>query len=196
MITPSNTNRLFPVFLKLETLNLLLIGGGFVALEKLTALLNNAPATNIRVIAKEFSEEFVAFALPYQQVTLIERTFEEVDLNDVDLVITALNDVATSRQIFELAHHHKILINSADKPELCDFYLGSVVQKGNLKIAISTNGKSPTLAKRLKELLQHIIPDEIEDTLENLHAVREQLRGDIQSKIKCLNELTKGLIKR
>lgn len=196
MSTLPNTNRLFPVFIKLETLNVLVVGGGLVALEKLTALLNNSPYTKIRVVAKEFNEQLTAFVLPYQQVTLVEKKFEEADLHDVDLVITALNDVETSKQIFELAHRHKILINSADRPELCDFYLGSIVQKGNLKIAISTNGKSPTLAKRLKELLNHIIPEEIEDTLDNLYAVREQLRGDIQSKIKNLNELTKGLVKR
>lgn len=191
-----NTNQLFPVFIKLENLTVLLVGGGLVALEKLTVLLNNSPSTKIRIVAKEFNEQLKALALSYQQVTLVEKKFEEVDLHNVNLVITALNDVAISKQIVDLAHEHKILINSADKPELCDFYLGSIVQKGNLKIAISTNGKSPTLAKRLKELLHHIIPEEVEDTLETLNAIREQLRGDIQSKIKTLNELTKGLVKR
>jgi siroheme synthase-like protein len=56
-----------------------------------------------------------------------------------------------NKYIRHSAHDRKLLINVADKPELCDFYLGSIVQKGDLKIAISTNGKSPTIAKRLKK---------------------------------------------
>ena len=64
-----------------------------------------------------------------------------------------------SSQIRDEAKSRGKLVNVADKPELCDFYLSSVVKKGDLKIAISTNGKSPTTAKRLKEVLQEALPD-------------------------------------
>ena len=87
-----------------------------------------------------------------------------------------------------------LLINVADKPELCDFYLGAVVQKGDLKIAISTNGKSPTIAKRLKEILNEGIPAELDDTLQNMSALRQTLKGDFASKVKKLNQVTEGLI--
>jgi len=79
----------------------------------------------------------------------------------------------------------------ADKPALCDFYLGSVVRKGNLKIGISTNGKSPTIAKRLKEFLQDILPEEMDETLERMAELRESLKGDLKEKIKVLNEHTR-----
>jgi siroheme synthase-like protein len=84
----------------------------------------------------------------------------------------------------------------ADTPDLCDFYLGSIVQKGDLKIAISTNGKSPTLAKRIRAFLEDVIPEEIQESLEGMEAVRKTLKGDFQAKIQALNELTKDLIFR
>jgi siroheme synthase-like protein len=92
-----------------------------------------------------------------------------------------------------LANEKKLLVNVADTPELCDFYLGSIVQKGNLKIAISTNGKSPTIAKRIKEVLNETIPDEIESLLQNMQGIRNKMSGDFAEKVKQLDELTKKL---
>jgi siroheme synthase-like protein len=87
-------------------------------------------------------------------------------------------------------------VNAADKPDLCDFYLSSVVKKGNLKIAISTNGKSPTVAKRLKEIFNNLLPEEIDEVLNNVEAIRNSLKGDFTDKVNQLNELTKGLIEK
>ena len=108
--------------------------------------------------------------------------------------------VVDNRELHEMikdtcAARH-LLCNVADTPDLCDFYLGSIVQKGDLKIAISTNGKSPTLAKRIRAFLEDVIPDEIQDGLEGMEAVRKTLKGDFQEKIRVLNELTKGVIFR
>ena len=86
-------------------------------------------------------------------------------------------------------------MNVADTPDLCDFYLGGIVTKGNLKVAISTNGKSPTAAKRLRQLLEEVLPDELDDLLENLHAYRETLKGDFEYKVKAMNEVTANLVK-
>lgn len=189
-------NRLFPVFIKLEHFNVLIVGGGLVAFEKLNALLTNSPATNIRVVAKEFHPDVLERVKHFTNVSVIQKAFDETDLTDIHFIITALNDVETSRQIVELAHSKRILINSADKPELCDFYLGAIVQKGDLKIAISTNGKSPTMAKRIKDFFNDIIPDEIETTLENIYALRSRLKGNFQEKIQKLNELTKDFVNK
>jgi len=84
------------------------------------------------------------------------------------------------------------LINSADIPELCDFYLGSVVRKGNLKIAISTNGKSPTIAKRLKEVLADALPMQIDDVLTNMSVIRGKLNGSFHEKVEKLNEIKRN----
>lgn len=84
----------------------------------------------------------------------------------------------------------------ADTPHLCDFYLGSIVQKGDLKIAISTNGKSPTMAKRIREFLDDIIPDNIQNLLDNLREIRKSIQGDFQEKIRVLNEVTASLVEK
>jgi precorrin-2 dehydrogenase/sirohydrochlorin ferrochelatase len=85
------------------------------------------------------------------------------------------------------------LLNVADKPEFCDFYLGGVVTKGDLKIGISTNGKSPILAKRLRETFEEILPPSLEETIASTNLLRKKLHGNFEEKLKTLNELTKDL---
>jgi siroheme synthase-like protein len=189
-------NPLFPVFLKLEQLNVLLVGGGKVGLEKLHALLANAPATKIRLVAIHISPEVRALAASHESLTLFERSFEISDLEGADIVVVAINDKLVSSQIRDVAKEQKLLVNVADTPDLCDFYLGSIVQKGNLKIAISTNGKSPTAAKRIKEVLQQALPDQLDGVIDNLHAIRNKLNGNFEYKVKKLNELTQGLVEK
>ncbi|MCW3087290.1 MAG: family transporter [Sediminibacterium sp.] len=189
-----DTNRLFPVFLKLETLSVLLIGGGNVGLEKLNALLGNSPLTHIRVVALDIDDRIRELAADHPTIILQQKTYDSSDLDGADLVIAAVNDVGLSTIIKNDATRKGILVNVADKPELCDFYLGSVVKKGNLKIAISTNGKSPTIAKRLKEVLTEIIPDEMENVLQDMHSIRQNLNGDFSDKVKQLNDLTRILV--
>ena len=186
-------NRLFPVFLKLEDLEVLLVGGGNVALEKLKAVLHNAPATRVHVVAPEILPEVKELAASHPVVQLTERVFDIQDLEGKDLVVVAVNDRATSSAIRESAKEKKLLVNVADTPELCDFYLGSIVQKGAVKIAISTNGKSPTMAKRLKEILQHAIPNEVNGVIDNLHVIRTRLNGNFAYKVKKLDSLTRTL---
>ncbi|HEY4154999.1 MAG TPA: TSUP family transporter [Puia sp.] len=186
-------NHLFPVFLKLEELGVLLVGGGKVGMEKLSAILANAPATLVTVVATEISEPVKQLAGSNSSIRLIERPFEPDDLEDKDIVVVAVNDKSVSNYVRVLAKEKKLLVNVADTPDLCDFYLGSIVDKGNLKIAISTNGKSPTIAKRMKEQLNELIPDEIEGVLQNMHTIRQDLKVDFAEKVKQLDDLTKVL---
>ena len=192
----SSVNHLFPVFLKLEEQHVLLVGAGKVGLEKLTAILRNAPATKITVVATKVSVGVEAFVTAYSSVTLIGKTFDESDLDDKDIVVVAVNNKETSSVIRSLAKQRKLLVNVADTPELCDFYLGSIVQKGPVKIAISTNGKSPTMAKRLKELLHDALPDELENVVENMHRIRAKLNGNFSAKVKKLDAITSVLVEQ
>lgn len=192
----SNANHLFPVFLKLETMDVLLVGGGKVALEKLQALVGNAPATRIEIVAEKVKEEVRALAVQYSGVHIRERRFEEQDLEDKDLAIVAVDDPLTSAHISRLARGKKVLVNVADTPAQCDFYMGSIVQKGELKIAISTNGSSPTMAKRLKEVLIDALPDELDEVIGRLHAIRQQLKGDFACKVQQLNAITEVLVSK
>lgn len=186
-------NKLFPVFLKMEQLRLLVVGGGYVGLEKLTAVVQNSPATQIKLVAISISEEIRNLSEHYPNLQLIERAFQIDDLDDADIVIIAVNERSVSEQIRADAKSKGKLVNVADKPDLCDFYLGSIVKRGNLKIAISTNGKSPTIAKRLKEVFSEALPDQVDDLLDNMQALRGKLNGNLSDKITKLNEITRVL---
>jgi len=187
-------NHLFPVFFKLNRLHVLVVGGGNVGHEKVNAMLQNCPDANITVVATWFLPELETLASQHHSITLIEKEFSCGDLLGKDLVIAATNLPDLNRSVWEKAKCSKVLINVADTPELCDFYLGSIVQKGNLKIAISTNGKSPTIAKRLKQVLQEAIPDTLDEVLNKLQIIRDKLKGDFSEKVKQLNEITEVLV--
>lgn len=189
-------NTLFPVFLKLQQLRLLIVGGGTVALEKLRVVLQQSPATEITLVARNISNEIYELAQTHDLLELREKEYQPGDMRFADLVIAAVDDPATSAQISCDARAAGILINVADQPDLCDFYLGSIVHKGSLKIAISTNGQSPTVAKRLKEVLQESLPDEMEPLLHNMHRLRSRIKGDFSEKVKQLNKLTGSLVSR
>ena len=188
------TNRLFPVFLKLESLSVLIIGGGKIGLEKLSALLSNSPQTNIRLVSISFSKEVRKLVADYPNIELKERVFLPADADERDIVIIAIDDKKESTQIRDIVKAKGKLVNVADKPELCDFYMGSIVQKGNLKIGISTNGKSPTIAKRLKELFNDLLPEEIDQLLDNMQAIRSRLQGNFADKVNQLNAITKDFV--
>jgi siroheme synthase-like protein len=187
-------NQLFPVFLKLNNLHTVLIGAGNVGLEKLAAIIGNSPQATVTIIAKTFLPEVHSLAAEYKKIAIVQKAFTESDLDNADIVVAATNDNELNNYIRQSAHDRKLLINVADKPELCDFYLGSIVKKGDLKIAISTNGKSPTVAKRLKEVLNEGLPGELDITLQQMSELRNSLSGDFADKVKKLNEVTSVLV--
>lgn len=192
-IVTKESNKLFPVFLKLEQLKLLIVGAGNVGLEKLNAVLHNSPDTDITIVAEEIKEGVKALAERYPNINLQQGSYYEALLDDVQLVVVAVDNKELGAQIRRDAHQRGLLVNVADTPELCDFYLGSIVQKGNLKVAISTNGKSPTIAKRLKETFNEVIPEEMDDVLQNMEKIRTKMNGNFASKVQELNHITKVL---
>jgi len=189
-------NTLFPVFLKLEELDTLIVGGGNVGLEKLNALLKSSPGARVTLVAPLIKDEIRQLASTSQHIRLIERKFRVRDLQSKDLVLLATDDHNLHGRIRILARKRRLLVNVADTPVLCDFYPGSVVTKGNLKLGISTNGKSPTIAKRIREYLEETIPDNTDDLLKNMQAIRERMKGDFAEKVKMLNDLTSSWLKR
>lgn len=193
--TRPKENVLFPVFFKLEQLPLLIVGGGKVALEKVNAVVQNSPGAKITLVSPEILPE-IKHLSRLHHIKLIQRPFFTEDLIGKKLVIVAVNNKEISTYVKKEASQFNVLVNVADKPEECDFYLSSVVKKGNLKIAISTNGQSPTMAKRLKEVLHENIPNEVEDGIEKLNTLRTYLKGDFAYKVNELNRNTEVLIKK
>lgn len=191
-----NLNPLFPIFLKANQLKVLIVGGGYVALEKLTALWNNSLEAEVKLVAPEVKKEIKDYLNTDKQIEILERKFEVEDLEGIDWVIIAVGEIGLSEAIRIEAKKKNLLVNVADKPNLCDFYLGSIVTKGNLKLAISTNGKSPTFAKRLKQVLNDSLPENMEESLDNLNRLRENLKGDFQEKVDTLNKITASLVEK
>ncbi|WP_395065952.1 TSUP family transporter [Flavobacterium sp.] len=188
-------NTLFPVFLKTETAHFLIVGGGNVGLEKTETLLKQNPKINITIVAPYFHPSLISIIEKADNnVKAFQRPFEETDLMDKDFVIITTDKPEINLLVRELAREQKIKVNAADQPDLCDFYLGSIINKGNLKIAISTNGKSPVLAKRMREYFTEVIPDTIEDNLTILNEFRKNHKGDFQEKLNDLNQITQNFV--
>lgn len=187
-------NNLYPIFLKVHQLNVLIIGGGKVALEKLSFMLKSSPNAQVTMIALEFLDELIVLAEKHDVLLVHNTVYSHTVLQDQHLVIAATNNYKVNKQVFNDAKRINLLVNVADTPDLCDFYLGGIVTKGNIKIAISTNGKSPTMAKRLRQFFEDIIPEEIDDLAQNLNRFRKEIKGDFAAKVSKLNKLTKGLL--
>jgi precorrin-2 dehydrogenase/sirohydrochlorin ferrochelatase len=187
------SNLLYPIFLKLDKVPILVVGGGNVALEKVSLMFKSSPNAVVTLIAPEIKEEILAYQNHFQ-LKICKRKFEIDDLISFQLIVVATEDKLLNYQIWQAAKIRNIIVNVADTPDLCDFYLGSIVTKGDLKIAISTNGKSPTFAKRFREILEESLPEELDELIENLQRFRNQLSGDFDYKVKKLNELTQSLM--
>ncbi|MGS2740527.1 precorrin-2 dehydrogenase/sirohydrochlorin ferrochelatase family protein [Sinomicrobium sp. M5D2P17] len=188
-------NELYPVFLKVNELNVLLVGAGNVGYEKLSFLLKSSPNAKVIVVAPDFSDEVRTLAEKHH-IPLLHRPYSTNVLHKKHMVIAATNDPEVNKQICDDARARNILVNVADTPELCDFYLGGIVTKGNVKIAISTNGKSPTMAKRLRQLFEEIIPEDINELVENLNRYRGTLKENFEEKVEKLNHITRSFISK
>jgi siroheme synthase-like protein len=165
---------LFPAFLKLQGRPVLVVGGGAIASSKIPSLLE-AGAT-ITVVAPKLNCD-LAEHVRNRKIDWLPKPFEPADLHGKFLVIaaTSLRDVNDS--VFREADKLHILCNAVDDVDHCHFYYGSIVQRGDLQIAISTNGKSPALAQRLRRELEQQFGPEYAAWLDWLGAAREALRN-------------------
>jgi len=188
-------NELYPIFLKVHQLNVLIVGGGNVGLEKLFFMLKSSPSAHVLVVATWFMDDLKRLAETHPNVTLVQKAYETSDLINKHMVIASTDDLDVNKQIYHESKERNILVNIADTPQYCDFYLGGIVTKGNVKVAISTNGKSPTTAKRLRQFFEEVIPDDIDQLVKNLNEYRKTLKGDFEEKVEKMNEVTERLIK-
>ncbi len=188
-------NELYPIFLKTQQLETLIVGGGFVALEKLSFLLKSSPNSKVTMVSPFFREETIALANKFE-IKMIVDNYSNSFLKDKHIVIATTDKVDVNIEVYKDCKERNILVNVADNPPYCDFYMGGIVTKGNVKIAISTNGKSPTTAKRLRQFFEDVIPENINDLVQNLNEFRKTIKGDFEEKVETLNEFTKGLIEK
>jgi len=167
------TNQLLPVFINGAGLRALVVGGGEVAVGKVLQLRQCqfdvsvvSPQLNARLRALQKQGEVLWHRRPYRQG----------DLAEVDLVICATDDPKLQGEISEAARARHLLVNVVDAPHSCTFYMGAVASRGNIKIAVSTNGQSPALARRIRDELDGAIAPEYEALLEILGEIRPQVQ--------------------
>lgn len=139
------------MFVKLDGRPVLVVGAGAVGEQKIRGLLTTG--ARIRVVALAATST-VREWVGDQKITLAERAFSKSDLDDIFLVVVATSSPKLNRRIFREAQRRKILCNVVDVPEQCDFYYPAVVQRGDLQIAVSTSGQSPSLAQQLRRRLE------------------------------------------
>jgi precorrin-2 dehydrogenase len=158
------------MFVRLEDRRCVLVGAGNIATEKLASLLD--AGAEVRVIAPKASESIAELARAGRiQWTAVE--FQPEHLEGAFLVVAATGDASVNEQVFRAACDRRVLCNSVDEPERCDFFYPAVVRRGDLQIAISTAGKSPALAQRIRKELEEQFDASYERWLNWLGAVRQ-----------------------
>lgn len=166
---------LFPLFLKLTNRPVLVVGGGSIASSKIPALLE--AGARVTVVSPELSPELAQRAAS-REITWLNKPFSPDDLDGKFLVIAATSLSDLNGFVYREADRRNILCNAVDDIDHCHFYYGSIVQRGDLQIAISTKGKSPALAQRLRQELEQQFEPEYAAWLDELGDARDALRAD------------------
>ena len=164
--------RYYPVHLDIKNRNCLVVGGGAVGSRKVKSLLECG--AHVTVVSPDPTPQLIRLASE-KSITLKKRAYHSEDLTGMFLVIGATDDEALNHQISEDAEQSHILCNIADRPEVCNFILPSIVRRGDLVITISTSGKSPALAKHLRQKLETQFGREYADFLLLMGAIRQKL---------------------
>jgi len=165
--------RLYPVFLKLAGLPVVVVGGGTVAASKLTGLLE--AGAQVTVIAPSISEAIRARD-PAGSITLVERGFAPGDLDGARWVVAAATP-EVNRAVAEAAAVRGLFVNAVDDVAAASAYLGAVIERGPTVLAISTGGLAPALAGLVREALEAVLPDELERWIDVAVAVRAEWRS-------------------
>ena len=168
---------LYPVFLILKNKSCLVVGGGAVAERKIKSLLEaEAVVTLVSPTGTDQIQQLAASG----ELEWFERSFREDDLDEVFLVVAATNSKMTNKAIFEASERRNIPVNAVDEPEHCSFFVPARIIRGDLQVAVSTSGKAPYFARKLKEHLESLLYVELEQDLEKIHASRMNIINTIQ----------------
>jgi precorrin-2 dehydrogenase / sirohydrochlorin ferrochelatase len=166
--------KTYPVCLvNLEDQHMVLIGGGKVAARKAMALLE--AGAQLTAISPDFVEEFSLLAEKYTALCLVKRPYQDGDLDGAFLAIAATDAPEINRAVWDEARRRGCLVNVVDDPQHCNFIVPAVLQRGEIKIAISTGGASPALARRLKERLDQVVVPEYAGLADLLAELRPEL---------------------
>ncbi len=186
----SNDTSYFPAFIKLDNKKVLLVGGGNIAYEKLTKLLDFTD--DIVIIAPQISQNILTLASKHKLEYSL-RAYQEGDIKECSLVVVAVDDLTLQKEIFLESQDYKCLCNSVDSVEYCDFIFPSYIKEDDLTIAISTSGASPAFAKHFKTYLKEKIPKNIGVFLTEMKGLRISIPKGVE-RMKMLDKKAREFI--
>ena len=162
----------YPAFIDLENRPVLVVGGGIIAQRKVETLLEAGAL--VTVVSPQITEQLDAYGQS-NRISVRQRGFIPSDVDGVSLVISATDDPTTQTEVASIAASKNVLVNTVDKPELCSFIVPAILRRGDITIAISTSGKSPSLAAELRARLDRVLTEEFARTANVLGAVRQEV---------------------
>lgn len=159
----------FPMYMDMQNLKILVVGGGYIATEKLEKLLDFTK--EITIITNDVNME-ANLLIKEHCLTLYQRAYKRGDIEGFDIVIVATDTVELHKAIYQESRGSRVLVNSVDNTDYCDFIFPSYVQKGDLTVAFSTGGASPAFAKQIRRHFEKIIPDSTGEFLQKMKSLR------------------------
>jgi len=188
----------YPIMLNITNKKCLVIGGGNVAYRKILSLLEFGGT--VTAIAPKFIKDIWELS-KNNRIELIDRKYQKKDVQNYNLVIVATNDKMLNKEISKECIDNNIPVNVVDDKELSTFITPSVIRRGDLTISISTNGKSPLLSRRIREMLENVIVEEFCGLISELSSTRVKLKSSSMSldeKIKLYDDIIRksNLLKR
>jgi precorrin-2 dehydrogenase/sirohydrochlorin ferrochelatase len=160
----------YPIYLDIENREVVIIGGGNVCARKAETMMNYG--ARVTVVSPEFTEEIEGWARE-GCLALKRKSYDPSDLDGANIVIASTDVQEVNEQIAADCRARRIPVNVVDVTPLCEFIIPAIVQSGGIQIAISTGGKSPALARTLKDDLQRLVGPEYSEVNELLGTLRE-----------------------
>jgi precorrin-2 dehydrogenase / sirohydrochlorin ferrochelatase len=165
---------LYPVYLQLYQKKVLIVGGGSIATQKIKTLLDTGCI--ITVVSPTITKEIASWN-QQKLLRLKQREFLAIDVNNMNLIFSATNNRDVNEKIKTLANQKSIMVNAVDDPPNCDFYVPSIVRRGSLVIAISTQGECPGFAKLLRKKIEELIPSKYGEFVCFLGRLRKHMKA-------------------
>lgn len=191
-------SELLPIFLKLNGRRALVVGGGKIAAVRTGQLIRTG--ASVTVVAPQIDSEIEELAKK-RSIDLIRRGFQRTDLTRrYFIVVAATDDQEIQKAVSEEAERLGVLCNIVDNPQRCNFYTPAVVERGDLKIAISTSGQSPFLAGKLRQYLEEAIPENAADLTNVVGFLRDKLKmeipGDLERQKKLIDDFVEKVLRK
>ena len=159
----------YPIYIDIEERSVLIVGGGNVCARKAETMMKYG--ARVTIVSPEFTEEIEQWSRD-GALQLRNKPYEEADLDGATLVIASTDDPCVNARVARDARRRRIPVNVVDVTHLCEFIVPAIVERGSIQIAVSTGGKSPALARTLKEDLQRFVGPEYDEVNRLLGTLR------------------------